>query len=104
RGREDAGCRQSAHHVSGVGRRRSGNHEEWHGAHERADAAARRGRIVEAGDGLTLDIAMSQSPEATIRRAADADFESMWSIFRDVIASEDTYVFSPDTPRESAWA
>jgi L-amino acid N-acyltransferase YncA len=47
---------------------------------------------------------MSQSPEATIRRAADADFESMWSIFRDVIASEDTYVFSPDTPRENAWA
>ena len=47
---------------------------------------------------------MSQSPEITIRRAADADFESMWSIFRDVIASEDTYVFSPDTPRESALA
>ena len=28
----------------------------------------------------------------------------MWSIFREVIASEDTYVFSPDTPRESALA
>jgi L-amino acid N-acyltransferase YncA len=47
---------------------------------------------------------MSQSPEVTIRRAADADFESIWEIFRDVIASEDTYVFSPDTPRESALA
>jgi L-amino acid N-acyltransferase YncA len=47
---------------------------------------------------------MSQSPEVMIRRAADADFESMWSIFRDVIASEDTYVFSPDTPRERALA
>ena len=47
---------------------------------------------------------MPQSPEITIRRAADADFESMWSIFRDVIASEDTYTFSPDTPRESALA
>ena len=47
---------------------------------------------------------MSHSPEVTIRRAADADFESMWPIFRDVIASEDTYVFSPDTPRESALA
>ena len=47
---------------------------------------------------------MSQSPEVTIRRASDADFESMWAIFRDVIASEDTYVFSPDTPRDNAWA
>jgi L-amino acid N-acyltransferase YncA len=47
---------------------------------------------------------MSQSPEVTIRRAVDADFDSMWEIFRDVIASEDTYVFSPDTPRENASA
>jgi L-amino acid N-acyltransferase YncA len=47
---------------------------------------------------------MSESPVVTIRRAADADFESMWSIFRDVIASEDTYVFAPDTPRENALA
>jgi L-amino acid N-acyltransferase YncA len=40
----------------------------------------------------------------TIRRATEADFESMWSIFRDVIASGDTYTFAPDTPREDALA
>jgi L-amino acid N-acyltransferase YncA len=40
----------------------------------------------------------------TIRRATEADFESMWAIFREVIAAGDTYVFSPDTPREVAWA
>jgi L-amino acid N-acyltransferase YncA len=39
-----------------------------------------------------------------IRRAGEADFDSMWSIFREIIASRDTYVFSPDTPREDAFA
>jgi len=47
---------------------------------------------------------MSRSPVVTIRRAAEADFESLWSIFREVIASGDTYVFLPDTPREAAYA
>jgi L-amino acid N-acyltransferase YncA len=47
---------------------------------------------------------MSRSPAVSIRRAAEADFESLWSIFREVIASGDTYVFSPDTPREDAYA
>ena len=28
----------------------------------------------------------------------------MWSIFREVISTEDTYVFSPDTPRAEAFA
>lgn len=28
----------------------------------------------------------------------------MWQIFREVIATGDTYVFSPDTPREDAYA
>ena len=28
----------------------------------------------------------------------------MWPIFREVIATGDTYVFSPDTPREDAFA
>lgn len=39
-----------------------------------------------------------------IRRAAEADFESMWLIFREVVASGDTYPFSPDTSREDALA
>jgi L-amino acid N-acyltransferase YncA len=40
----------------------------------------------------------------TIRLAVETDFESMWAIFRDVIASGDTYVFAPDTPRDEAYA
>lgn len=39
-----------------------------------------------------------------IRRAAEIDFDFMWPIFREVIASGDTYVFSPDTPRDVAFA
>jgi L-amino acid N-acyltransferase YncA len=39
-----------------------------------------------------------------IRRAAEIDFNVMWPIFRDVIASGDTYVFSPDTSRDDAFA
>lgn len=40
----------------------------------------------------------------TIRPAAETDFEAMWSIFRDVVAGGDTYVFAPDTPRAAAFA
>ena len=40
----------------------------------------------------------------TIRRATDADFESMWPIFRAVVAGGDTYTFPPDTPRDEALA
>jgi L-amino acid N-acyltransferase YncA len=47
---------------------------------------------------------MSDPSAVTIRRAAEADFDSMWPIFRDVIASGDTYVFAPHTPREDALA
>jgi ribosomal protein S18 acetylase RimI-like enzyme len=39
-----------------------------------------------------------------IRRAEDADFDAMWSIFREVVSTGDTYVFAPDTPREAAFA
>jgi L-amino acid N-acyltransferase YncA len=39
-----------------------------------------------------------------IRPALEADFESMWRIFRDVVASGDTYLFAPETPREDAYA
>jgi L-amino acid N-acyltransferase YncA len=38
-----------------------------------------------------------------IREATAADFEAIWSIFASVIASGDTYVFAPDTPREEAF-
>jgi L-amino acid N-acyltransferase YncA len=40
----------------------------------------------------------------TIRPATEADFESIWAIFRDVVASGDTYVFAPGTPRDDAFA
>jgi L-amino acid N-acyltransferase YncA len=39
-----------------------------------------------------------------IRRATEADFESMWPIFRAVVATGTTYVFDPETPREDAFA
>src|SRR5262245_10685312 len=39
-----------------------------------------------------------------IRRASEADFESMWRIFQAVVAGGDTYVFAPDTKREDAHA
>ena len=39
-----------------------------------------------------------------IRAATVADFDAIWPIFASVIASGDTYVFSPDTPRAEAFA
>ena len=43
-------------------------------------------------------------PAVTIRSATDADFDSIWTIFRQVVASEDTYPFAADTPRADAHA
>lgn len=40
----------------------------------------------------------------TIRRAVEADFESLWPIFRAVVATGTTYLFAPDTPCEHAFA
>ena len=34
-----------------------------------------------------------------IRKATDADHEAVWQIIKAVIATGDTYVFAPDTPR-----
>ena len=39
-----------------------------------------------------------------IRRASEADFEAMWSIFQAVVATGDTYVFSPTTRRQDGHA
>ena len=39
-----------------------------------------------------------------IRRAAETDFPSMWPIFRAVVATGTTYVFSPETPQDDAAA
>jgi L-amino acid N-acyltransferase YncA len=39
-----------------------------------------------------------------IRAAGGDDFEAMWSIFRDIIATGDTYPFASDTPRADALA
>jgi hypothetical protein len=38
-----------------------------------------------------------------IRRALETDFDAMWSIFQSVVASGDTYVFSPTTTRQEAF-
>ncbi len=39
-----------------------------------------------------------------IRRASETDFEEMWPIFKVVVATGDTYIFSPATSREDAHA
>jgi L-amino acid N-acyltransferase YncA len=44
------------------------------------------------------------NPFMEIRRATETDFERMWPIFQAVVASGDTYVFAPDTPRQQAFA
>jgi len=38
-----------------------------------------------------------------IRRALEADFDAMWPIFQAVVATGDTYVFSPTTTRQDAF-
>jgi GNAT superfamily N-acetyltransferase/8-oxo-dGTP pyrophosphatase MutT (NUDIX family) len=35
-----------------------------------------------------------------IRPATDRDHETLWAIFRAVVAGRDTYAFAPDTPRD----
>jgi L-amino acid N-acyltransferase YncA len=39
----------------------------------------------------------------TIRHAVDHDFESIWDIFHHVVATGDTYAYSPDTSKEEAY-
>ena len=39
-----------------------------------------------------------------IRRANDADWESIWSIFQAVVTEGDTYVYAPDTTKEHAYS
>ena len=38
-----------------------------------------------------------------IRKAREKDFEGMWPIFQAVVASGDTYAFSPETTQDDAW-
>jgi L-amino acid N-acyltransferase YncA len=37
-----------------------------------------------------------------IRKAQDADFDSIWQIFRQVVEAGDTYVYDPETTKEQA--
>jgi L-amino acid N-acyltransferase YncA len=39
-----------------------------------------------------------------IRTACNSDHDPIWEIFRRVVATADTYVFAPDTPRHEAMA
>jgi len=39
-----------------------------------------------------------------IRAATDSDHDAIWQIFREVIASGDTYPIKPNIPREQALA
>jgi len=39
-----------------------------------------------------------------IRRALEADFDAMWPVFQAVVATGDTYAFSPTTTRQDAFA
>ena len=38
-----------------------------------------------------------------VRRAVESDFDAMWPIFQAVVASGDTYAFSPTTTRDTAF-
>ena len=38
-----------------------------------------------------------------IRKAAEKDFDGMWSIFQSVVSKGDTYVFSPQATRQDAF-
>lgn len=42
--------------------------------------------------------------EVSIRYATHGDADGVWEIFRQVIATGDTYVFDPEMPREDAMA
>jgi L-amino acid N-acyltransferase YncA len=39
-----------------------------------------------------------------LRKATHDDWPAMWQIFREVVRSEDTYVFAPETLESDAWA
>ncbi len=39
----------------------------------------------------------------SIREATQADFDHIWPIFHEVVASADTYAYAPDTTREQAY-
>lgn len=40
----------------------------------------------------------------TIKRAQASDFDSIWQIFHEVVASGDTYVYDPETTKDEARA
>jgi len=45
---------------------------------------------------------MSDIAPPSIRRATDADWPAIWSIFAAVVAAGDTYTYAPDTPEAEA--
>jgi L-amino acid N-acyltransferase YncA len=47
---------------------------------------------------------MDDNAHMIIRPAVPADWDRMWDIFRSVVASESTYVFTPDTASDDARA
>lgn len=47
---------------------------------------------------------MSNEVQYIFRRATDADWPAIWPIFRDVVATGDTYPYSPTTTAEEAHA
>ena len=44
---------------------------------------------------------MSDAP-LLLRRATDADWPAIWTVFRTVVAGGDTYAYAPDTPEAAA--
>lgn len=47
---------------------------------------------------------MTTQPQHSFRRATEADWPSIWSIFREVVAGGDTYPYSPTTTVDEARA
>ena len=60
--------------------------------------------MVQGSESKTILIIEHQQENMMIRRAdVEQDFDQVWNIFSNVINSGDTYVFDPNTPKESLY-
>ncbi len=53
--------------------------------------------------GFLRDFSTLEQLKMIIRKAAEKDFDGMWSIFQSVVSKGDTYVFSPQATRQDAF-
>ena len=51
-----------------------------------------------------MNVSKKPTVNITIRDTIEKDFEEIWDIFHSVVATGDTYAYSPDTSKEDAYA